>query len=540
MRRRISLLAVFTLVVVAIVQFWAQTPPKLLVVLVVDQMRADYLQRFDRHWRGGFRTLLDKGLVFDNARYPYLSTVTCAGHSTIGTGALPHTHGMISNGWWSRDDHRLVGCTADPAAPDLSYGRPVRLGNSAVHLLVPTLADELRMQKPGARVVAVSLKARSAIGLAGHGGDAIVWFDDLSGSWATSRAFASAPVPAVKEFIDTNPYETDLGREWSLAAPAASYVARDAGVGERPLPGWNGLFPHVIKGRGARDLDAQFFDQWQATPLADAYLMRMAASLVDSLSLGQRSTTDFLGISFSTLDEVGHSFGPDSREIEDVLRQLDATIGSLIERLDVRVGRANYVLALSADHGVAPIALAPRSGRIAPEDIRERLEETLSAELGPLAKGTYVDAVNFTDVYFMPGVFARLQSNSTAMSAVERAVKEIPGVATVLRADQLSAKSTDKLARSAALSYMSGRSGDLIVVPEEYWYFSGRNATFATTHGTPHEYDTHVPLIVFGGGVTAAHVARSVTPADIAPTFGRLAGVQLSKAEGRPLSEVVR
>jgi predicted AlkP superfamily pyrophosphatase or phosphodiesterase len=549
MRRVISLLAVFIAVFAFIAvgqprpRAQAQTAPKLLVVLVVDQMRADYLQRFDRHWRGGFRTLLDKGLVFENARYPYLATVTCAGHSTIGTGALPHTHGMISNGWWSRDEHRLVGCTADPASPDISYGRPARLGNSAVHLLVPTLADELRMQKPGARVVTVSLKARSAIGLAGHGGDAVVWFDDLSGSWATSQAYATAPVPAVKEFIEKNPFEKDLGREWTLTGPAASYLSRDAGVGERPLPGWNGLFPHVIKGRGGVEgrggIDAQFFDQWQATPLADAYLMRLATSLVDNLSMGQRSTTDFLGISFSTLDEVGHSFGPDSREIEDVLRQLDATIGSLIERLDARVGRANYVLALSADHGVAPNAIAPRGGRIAPEDVRERIEETLSAELGPLAKGTFVEAVNFTEVYFAPGIFDRLRSSSKAMAAVERAVSEIPGVAAVLRADQLSA-SNDENGKSAALSYMSGRSGDLIVVPKEFWYFSGRNATFATTHGTHHEYDTHVPLILFGGGIRAAHVATTATPADIAPTLGRLAGVQLSKAEGHALSEAVR
>ena len=540
MRRVILLLAVFIAVfaLMAVGKPRAQTTPKLLAVLVVDQMRADYLKRFDRHWRGGFRTLLDKGLVYENARYPYLGTVTCAGHSTIGTGALPHTHGMISNGWWLRDERRLVGCTADPSTPDITYGRPVRLGNSAGYLLVPTLADELRTQKPGARVVAVSLKARSAIGLAGHSGDAVVWFDDPSGSWATSRAYASAPVPAVKDFIDKNPYEQDVNRDWMLTGPASDYVSRDAGVGERPPAGWNGLFPHPIKGRGG--VDAQFFALWQATPLADAYLMRMATSLIDSLSLGQRSTTDFLGISFSTLDEVGHSFGPDSREIEDVLRQLDTTIGSLIERLDARVGRANYVLALSADHGVAPNAVAPRGGRIAPEDVRERIEETLATELGPLAKGTYVDAVNFTEVYLTPGVFDRLRSNAKAMANLERAIKDIPGIAAVLRADQLSSTSGDAAARSAALSYMSGRSGDLIVVPQEYWYFSGRNATNATTHGTHHEYDTHVPLILFGGGIRAAHVATSVTPADIAPTLGRLAGVQLSKAEGHALSEAVR
>ena len=176
----------------------AQATPRLVVVLVVDQMRADYLQTFDRHWHAGFRTLLNEGLVFDNARYPYLNTLTCAGHSTIGTGTLPHTHGMVANTWWDRSSRRLVGCTNDPDATDISYGRPAPIGNSGKAILVPTLADELRAQKPGARVVSLSLKARSAIGLAGHGGDAVVWFDDDSGSFATSRACASAPVPSVE------------------------------------------------------------------------------------------------------------------------------------------------------------------------------------------------------------------------------------------------------------------------------------------------------------------------------------------------------
>ena len=365
----------------------AQGTPRLVAVLVVDQMRADYLQTFDRHWHGGFRTLLSEGLVFENARYPYLETLTCAGHSTIGTGALPHTHGMVANAWWDRSARRMSDARATRAA-DITYGGPARKGNSAKAMLVPTLADELRAQKPGARVVSLSLKARSAIGLAGHGGDAVVWFDDESGSFATSRAFASAPVPAVKAFIDAHPYEQENGSSWTLSAPADSYVMRDAGVGERPPASWSGLFPHRLAGRNG--VDAQFFQLWQASPRSDAYLEGLAESLIDSLALGQRDTTDFLGISFSALDEVGHSFGPESREIEDVLRQLDVALQRLIAHLDAKVGRANYMLALSADHGVAPIASAPLGGRIANEDVRERIDETLTGLFGELTLGSYV------------------------------------------------------------------------------------------------------------------------------------------------------
>ena len=340
MKRLLTVLALAFGLLTVVPGVHAQGTPRLVVMLVVDQMRADYLQTFERHWQAGFRTLLTEGLVFDNARYPYLNTLTCAGHSTLGTGALPHTHGMVANTWWDHGSHRLVGCTNDPDATDISYGRPAPIGNSGKPILVPTLADELRAQKPGARVVSLSLKARSAIGLAGHGGDAVVWFDDESGSFATSRAFASAPVPAVKAFIDAHPYEQENGSSWTLSAPADSYVMRDAGVGERPPATWSGLFPHRLAGRNGAD--ALFFQLWQASPRSDAYLEGLAESLIDSLALGQREATDFLGISFSALDEVGHSFGPESREIEDVLRQLDVDIPAS-DRPSRREGRASQL-----------------------------------------------------------------------------------------------------------------------------------------------------------------------------------------------------
>lgn len=511
----------------------AAGPPRLLVIVVVDQLRADYLQLFNRHWHNGFRTLLDQGMVFENARYPYLVTVTCAGHATIGTGMLPPRHGLINNTWWQRKERALTGCSADPATADITYGRPVRLGNSATHLLTPTLADQLRTQKPGARVVSVSMKARSAIMLAGRAADAIVWFDDPSGSWATSKAFAPGPLDAVKDFVEKNPYEKDMGRVWTLSGAPDSYVNRDAGIGERPLAGWNGLFPHPINGRGG--VDAQFYALWQATPLADAYLGRLAATLVDSFKLGQReNSTDFLGVSFSVLDDVGHGFGPDSREVEDVLRQLDVTLGALIAHLDAKVGRANYALVLSADHGVAPMPVPPRGGRVATEDVRERIEDALRTAWGPLQKGTYVDAVNFTDVYFADGVFDKLRANATLLASLTRSLEELPGVARVLRTDQLSETSRDPMVRAAALSYHSDRSGDLMVVPKEYWFMSPR-AVIGTTHGSPYEYDTHVPVIFFGGPVKSGRSKASITPADIAPTLADLAGVKLPMAEGRAL-----
>lgn len=516
----------------------AAPSPHLLVLVVVDQLRADYLRVFERHWRGGFRTLLESGLLFDNARFPYLNTVTCAGHATIATGTQPRTHGLVLNAWWHRDERRTFDCTADPRAPDISYGRPPRLGNSARWLAVPTLADALREQRPGSRIVTMSLKARSAVTLAGQSGDAVVWFDDLAGSFMTSRAFAPGPVPEVKAFIDRNPFERDQGRTWQLLGPPGTYLYRDAGTGERPPTPWTGLFPHVVAGRSP--LDALFFDVWQTSPFADAYLGEMAQALVDAFSLGQRDTIDYLAVSFSATDEVGHDFGPESRELEDTLRRLDITLGALIGHLDARVGRERYVLALASDHGVAPIAGFGRGGRIFPEDVRDRIEETLGDEFGQLPAGTYVDAVNFGYVYLAPGVAERLREAPRAMAVVRRAVEEIPGVDRLLDARELNTESSDAGVRAAAYSHFPGRSGDLIVIPKRYWYMHPRNTSAATTHGTHHDYDTHVPVVFFGGGIPRGRVSSPITPADIAPTLARLAGVELRTAEGQVLREVAR
>src|SRR5688500_17367971 len=333
----------------------AQQPPRLIVIAVADQFRADYLTMFSSHWRAGLKTLVDEGAVFRRAEYPYRHTDTCAGHFTIGTGTLPRTHGMIADAWWDPETRASIECTDDDKAQPVTYGLPTKRGKSGRRLVVPTLADELRAQRPGSRVVALSLKARSAIGLAGHGGDAVTWFEEALGVGAvvTSTAFADKPVRPVKACIGGDPFEKEFDHVWPLRDPADHCRAADPGVGERPRAPRIGLFPHVMK--GLTDNRADAFNLWRESPFGDAYLGRMAIALVDAFALGQRDATDFLGVGFSSTDTVGHPFGPDSRELEDTVARLDDAIGALIRHLDAKVGRANYILAFSADHGVAPI-----------------------------------------------------------------------------------------------------------------------------------------------------------------------------------------
>jgi len=518
----------------------AQQPTRLVVIVVLDQFRADYLNTFASHWRAGFKTLLSEGAVFTRAQYPYFHTDTCAGHFTIATGTFPRTHGMVADTWWEQQARRAIECTDDDKAPVVSYGRASKLGKSARNSMAPSFADELREQKPGTRVVTLSMKARSAIGLAGHGGDAVTWFEEAVGvgSFVTSRAYAPDAVPAVRTFLARDSFETDFGKFWTLRDAPETYRYADAGVGERPRQPWTGLFPHEIRGAtGTRD-DAVAL--WRASPFSDAYLGRMAADLSDAFQLGRRDATDFLGVSFSATDTVGHPFGPSSRELEDTAARQDDVLGALIKYLDDKVGRERYVLALSADHGVAEVPVMRGAGRVATEDVRDRIEETLIARFGPApGNGRYV--ASSTDfVRFADGIFDRVRKEPGLIAAIERGVTAIPGVERVLRKDQLSDRSSDPIVRAAALTNFDGRSGDLMIVAKPNWPLGGRVAAEAGSHGAPYEYDQRVPVILFGGGIKAGRYERAVTPADIAPSLARVAGIQMPKAEGRVLAEALK
>jgi len=570
------------------VQPSAQTSqtPKLAVIVVVDQMRSDYLEISRAIWRGGFRRLQVEGAFFENAEYPYMNTVTCAGHSTIGTGAFPHTHGMTLNAWYDRTSSRSISCNDDeasaapvvsylapaprpapapaaapratapapratapgsaapgsaaaPASPAAPVNREPRPGTSGKNLLVPTFADELRGQKPGARVVTLSLKARSAIGLAGHGGTAVTWIDDNAASFATSRAFSATPVQAVAEFLKRDLIEAEGTKSWTLRDAESTYRYPDSSVGGRPQTGRTGLFPHRVG--TAKGPDQQFFGLWQASPYSDAYLGRMAAAMIDAYGLGQGDSTDFLGVSLSALDLIGHAYGPESREVEDMLRHLDDTIGALITHLDAKVGRGNWVLGFSSDHGVAPVSVLSGGGRIVSEDLRDRIDETLMRRWGARPDASsYVASVTFNYVYFAKGVFARLLEEPAAYAELEKALVGVPGMARVLRSDQLSATSKDRDVRSAALSYVPDRSGDIVLVGRPYWTFGPRGDASGTTHGTSHPYDRQVPVILLGAGIKPGRYAHAASPADIAPTLAQLVGVKMPKAEGRVLKEALK
>jgi predicted AlkP superfamily pyrophosphatase or phosphodiesterase len=265
----------------------------------------------------------------------------------------------------------------------------------------------------------------------------------------------------------------------------------------------------------------------------------MATALVDTLNLGRGPATDYLAISFSALDLMGHDFGPDSREAEDLLMRLDVTLGELLQKLDVVVGRDNYVVALTADHGAAPVPEQVGGGRIASEDVRQALEQALVGRWGAPADGTYVAWVGPGDVYLSGGFYERARRDKTAMQTIVGVLDAIPGVRRVLTGDEVTATSPDPIVRAAAAGRVANRSGDLLIVPERNWVFELRSEYDATNHGTFHEYDRRVPVVLRGHGIRAGRYRDAASPADIAPTLAALAGVALPRAEGRVLREAL-
>ncbi|MBI3663518.1 MAG: alkaline phosphatase family protein [Acidobacteria bacterium] len=522
--------------------------PKLVVVLVVDQMRGDYIERYGRQWTKGLRRLVEQGAWFRQAAYPYMNTVTCAGHATIGTGTFPMTHGMVQNLWWDREAGKQVTCTEDAVVKAISYGSPdAKAGHSPQRLQVPTLADELRLQGTGqARVVTLSIKPRSAVMLAGHDGTAVTWFEEQHGAWTTSSAFASGPVPAVEKFVKANPVDRDLGKTWTRALPEPAYLFADDAEGEKPPESWTKAFPHALKGRNGR-ADALYYTLWAQSPYSDVYLGQMAQAVADELELGRRNATDFLGVSFSALDMSGHEFGPKSHEVQDILARLDRTIGALLDHLDRTVGAENYVVGFSADHGVAPIPEQVwqegiSAGRVVTQEVEGQIEKAMTDLYGP---GKYVAQMNYPEVYFAPGIYAKLQADATGMRKVVEAIQAVAGVWRVFRSEEMAAalNSRDATVRAVGLSFYAGRSGDMVVVPKAYWFFVNASKEIppgpATTHGTSHGYDTRVPMILMGHGIRRGEYLETASPADIAPTLGFLCGITMARADGRVLTEAL-
>lgn len=502
-------------------------PPKLVLQITVDQLRGDLLARYrDKFGPGGFRFLLEQGAYFANAHYETSNTFTASGHAVLVTGADTSEHGIVANDWWDRATGKSIYCTADARYPIVGEPPKPGAGQSPATLLSTTIGDEIVTSGAGrSRAFAVAGKDRSAIIPGGHLGKAF-WWSEKTGGFATSTYYFPALPAWVQAWNETKPCEPYRTREWTpLHDPSTYRFFRYAtNSTARPDPTLGRAFPHPLVAKS----DALFFTAFRYTPFSDEVTAAFARELITQEKLGQGPATDYLSISFSGHDYIGHAYGPDSMEAEDALLRLDATLADLLSQIQQTIGFGNVIIVLSGDHGVDEIPESRRArgfsaDRIYPEKIRAAANAALQRRFGiaeDLVAG-FVPPGFYLDTAKVAAAKLDLQTVQDALAAHLRTV---PGIAYAITHHDLLVGSLPHSAifDRARRGFHAARSGDVVIIQEQFWYLYPDAEIYAAMHGSPYSYDTFVPIVMLVPGATAQTNYTAVTPAQIAATLAAL------------------
>jgi hypothetical protein len=488
--------------------------PKLVVTIVVDQLRQEYLNRLQDQLDGGIARLLEQGAVFTDAHLAHYPSVTAVGHAALLTGATPALHGIIGNDWFDRGLGRNVASVSDDAVGLLGAEGAAA---SPRHLLVSTVGDELKTAGP-AKVIGISRKDRAAILSVGRMADAAYWVDGLTGRFVTSTWYMDA-----------------LPR-WLVALNESDPVGRYAGRAWRPLDGQGEAFV-TLPAEPREDL----VDALGDTPFSNEILVECALVAIEAERLGQRGVTDLLVVSFSANDSIGHDHGPESPEVRDATRRTDRDIARLLDAVDAAVGLEHALVVLTSDHGVAPIPEEQvkrrmPGGRMTGAELFDPIEAALDARLGD---GQWILGTAGSSPYLDHELIReRGLDPARVREMAAEAAQEAPHVARVFTREQLLRGDVGPgpFALRVAASYHPRRSGDLEILIDPYWMRSGHG----TTHGTPYPYDTHIPLVFRGPGIRPGRYHRHADLNDVAATVATLIATELpSGCSGRVLHEML-
>ena len=506
--------------------------PKLVVVIVIDQFRGDYLERYrDQFGDGGFRVFLDRGAYFTDCNYDYANTRTAPGHATLFTGSYTSGHGIVANEWWDPRKKKLVTSVEDDATKLVGSGN-TGPGTSPHNLLSDTLGDELKLATGGkARVFAISLKDRAAILPAGFSGDAAYWIDAKNGDWITSTYYRNDLPEWVRNFNGKRPSEGRAekywNREWkdSDGTTLGSTAPRN---GKDGAPAW-------------------FYEVVGSTPFANEYQFEFAKELILYEKLGTGPATDLLVISLSANDILGHQVGPDSPKMRSMALELDRQLADFFGFLGRRIGMANVWMALSADHGVAPLpdfakTLRLPAANLDTKALREKINSSLSKKYDQYAE--YVRDLDYPLAWLNEGAFGGVLWGHTA--GQKEADAEADAGEAMKQAGLAGYFTKSQLARGETPATEMGRRYAHSYSPEGGWYVIGIPALFnvgitkGTDHATPFSYDTHVPLAFYGLAFQPGTYRTHAEPVDLAVTLASLLGINApAKATGRVLTEAL-
>ncbi len=518
--------------------------PRLVVAIAVDQLRADYMERFRPFFgRGGFNLFLERGASFTAARHEHATTSTCPGHAVMLTGSYGSVSGIVANEWYDMVAGRKVDCAADTTVRGVGADHP---GRSPRNLKGATVGDLLKLSTGGrSRVVTLSAKYRAAIMMGGHLADAAYWMEDTL--FVTSTYYRPDLPRWARDFNASGRVTSYFGRKWDRLLPAAAYemVGPDDVPAEADPAGMGRTFPHTIS--GGPTPGPAFAQAFDVTPFGNDVLVDVAMRAVAEEGLGRDEVPDLLGISFSANDYVGHAYGPDSHEVMDATIRLDRSLARLFAHLDRTVGLANVIIVLTADHGVAPLPelftrLHPgaRARRFRQAIVGEAVNAALRTRYGPAPSPGWVVYHQRPQLYLN---VAALRARQVAVEDAERvaqaAVMSIPGVHEALTATQLARARAKGAHTGAALSFHPERSGHLYYYMEPY-IVVGDGPT-GTDHGSPWAYDQQVPLLWYGSRIRPGVRRTPAAVADLAPTLSALLGLTApGGSQGRVLSEVLR
>jgi len=513
---------------------------KLVLQITVDGLRADLLNRYQKNFtEGGFRYLLDEGVVYTNAHYQHANTETIVGHATLATGATPSVHGMVGNVWYDREAGELAYNIEDSDAPIIPTRELVvageqvdptqklsrTKGRSPEAIMAATFSDGLAVYHAGrSKIFGISGKDRSAVAMAGHVGKAF-WYSTDTGDMVTSKYYYDGYPEWVTDWNALRKAEKYAGTSWQLLNEKSTYLL--AGQDDRPyeadLKGYGRVFPHPFGGIN----DKLFPTRLLVSPAGDQLLLDFAKSLISAEQLGQDDVPDYLSVSFSAVDAVNHFFGPSSLENEDVVLQLDRTLAELFRYIDKTVGLKNTLIVLSADHGMADMPeymteQGYKVGRIKQEDIIQAANDAGRNQFG-------IDEV--VRFFFRPSLYLdeqKIAKTKYEQVEVERAIataiSEIDGIALAVPSGGYSTIQDVPAVSQVKRNFHPSRSGDIYIAQQPYW-FMFESGPIAVMHGSPWSYDTHVPIIFAGAGIKAQKVQRLVHPVDVSPTIAALLGM---------------
>lgn len=518
-----------------------ESPIKLVLAISVDQMRYDYLERFRPLFKHGFKTLLENGAVFTQARYRHANTETGPGHAVLMSGRHASHSGIVSNGWYDSYLKKWVNVVEDPLQKPLgANGRAA----SPANFIGVTIGDVLKLRSHESRVVGVSAKDRGAVLMAGKNADGAFWFSPSDGKYMTSTYyFEEVPLWLsawnAKGFVDSY-----FGSEWnrlgSDVAVYESFAGEDAAAGESD--GSDIVFPHRLRGAMGQE---SFYESFIRTPFVDEMIADVVREAQEAFHLGEGRATDVLTISFSATDFIGHVYGPDSQEMMDQILRLDAVLGRLFSDIQSKVGLTRTLIMLSADHGVQPLVERLRAegfdaSRVHPAVIENQVFAALEKRFGSSKNLiAYAEAPNFwlnRDEILRRGL--RIEQVEDEVISALKLGGTVEGI--YRQADFLKdPPADDPYFWLHQNSFFASRSPDIIARTKPYIYVD--DAKGGTGHSSPHEYDRHIPIIFMGPKVRPGVYETPCGPEDIAPTLARILALDLPKEEdARILSEMLR